>query len=313
MRDYLQVRAGAAATGNPTETVDIDYGDGGNGKSKFYGAIQHVLGPYAVVPHKSLLVAERHEQHPTVVADLFRKRLAVASETKRGRRLDDESVKNLTGGDRLTGRRMREDPWEFWPTHTLVMFSNHRPAVHGRDEGIWRRLRLVPWEVTIPEDERDEHLADKLQAEAPGILRVDRRRRGALPHATASTRPPRCAPPPTSTAEKRTSSAGSSPTCWKSHPHLVLLMRHQGRARGLVRRARHHDAIPRMNEVAATLRERGCKTAAAKRSSENGPLSGTASVSPNSGPKRRDLHLCHPCHLPSIRSRRNRSREGNSR
>jgi putative DNA primase/helicase len=105
------------------------------------------------------------------VARLFRKRLAVASETKAADTLDDEQVKNLTGGDRLSGRRMREDPWEFNPTHTLVMFSNHKSAIQGRDEGIWRRLRLVPWEVTIPEDERDPDLADKLAAEAPGILR----------------------------------------------------------------------------------------------------------------------------------------------
>ena len=168
--DYVQVRAGAGATGIPTETIDIDYGGGGNGKSKFHGAIQHVLGPYATVPHKSLLVAGRFEQHPTVIADLFRKRLALASETKQAEDLDDESVKNLTGGDRLKGRRMREDQWEFWPTHTLIMFPNHKPTVAGRDEGIWRRLRLVPWQVTIPENERDEQLATKLRAEAPGIL-----------------------------------------------------------------------------------------------------------------------------------------------
>lgn len=95
----------------------------------------------------------------------------MASETRAADVLDDEQVKNLTGGDRLSGRRMREDPWEFQPSHTLVMFSNHRPTIQGRDEGIWRRLRLVPWEVTIPEDERDDKLADKLEAEAPGILR----------------------------------------------------------------------------------------------------------------------------------------------
>lgn len=171
VRDYLQLRAGAGATGIPTETVDIDYGNGGNGKSKFHGAIQYVLGPYTTVPHKSLLVSGRFEQHPTVVAALFRKRLAVASETKAAETLNDEQVKNLTGGDRLEGRRMREDPWGFWPSHTLVLFSNHKPTVQGRDEGIWRRLRLVPWLVTITEDERDEGLAFKLQAEAPGILR----------------------------------------------------------------------------------------------------------------------------------------------
>jgi putative DNA primase/helicase len=190
VRCYLQMRAGAGATGIPTETVDVDYGHGGNGKSKFHGAVQYVLGPYATVPHKSLLVAGRFEQHATVIADLFRKRLAVASETKAAEALDDEQVKNLTGGDRLKGRRMREDPWEFWPTHTLIMFSNHKPTVRGRDEGIWRRLRLVPWAVTIAEGKRDEGLALKLAAEAPGILRwiVDGARR--FHHAGAKLNPP---------------------------------------------------------------------------------------------------------------------------
>src|SRR5262245_16628296 len=81
VRDYIQIRAGAAATGIPTETVDVDYGSGGNGKSKFWGAIQYVLGDYAVIPHKSLLITTHHEQHATVVANLFRRRLAIASET----------------------------------------------------------------------------------------------------------------------------------------------------------------------------------------------------------------------------------------
>ena len=219
VRDYVQVRAGAGATGIPTETVDVDYGCGGNGKSKFHGAVQHVLGPYATMPHKSLIVAGRFEQHATVVADLFRKRLAVASETKQAEDLDDESVKNLTGGDRLKGRRMREDPWEFWPTHTLVMFSNHKPTVQGRDEGIWRRLRLVPWQVTIPENKRDEHLATKLQAEAPGILKWIVDGAGELPPRRPQT--PHCGaqrhrPVP---QRKRTSSDGSSTRCCSVSRH----------------------------------------------------------------------------------------------
>ena len=171
IRRYLQIEAGAGATGYATETISVHHGGGANGKSKFFGALQYVLGPYAVTPHKSLLVASHHEQHATILASLFRARLAVASETAITDRLNDEQVKNLTGGDRLRARRMREDEWAFDPSHTLVMFSNHRPRVQGQDEGMWRRLRLVPWDVTIPSDERDEHLADKLAAEAPGILR----------------------------------------------------------------------------------------------------------------------------------------------
>lgn len=171
LREYLQREAGAAATGHPTETLSIHIGPGANGKSKHVGALQHVLGPYSVIPHKSLLITTRAEEHPTVIAALFRTRMAVASETASTAHLNDEQVKAITGGDRLSGRRIREDPWSFNPTHTMVMFSNHQPTVVGTDQGMWRRLRLIPWDVTIPVDERDEHLAAKLAEEAPGILR----------------------------------------------------------------------------------------------------------------------------------------------
>jgi putative DNA primase/helicase len=160
VRAYLQRAVGSAATGRPVEALFVNFGDGGNGKGKFYGAMSTVLGPYCVVPHKSLLVASRHEQHPTHVASLFRARMVVAAETGAGDRLDDP----------LAARRMREDEWRFMPTHTAFLHTNHKPKVRGTDEGIWRRVRLIPWNVTIPEDERDTDLADKLAAEAPGIL-----------------------------------------------------------------------------------------------------------------------------------------------
>ena len=171
VREYLQREAGAGASGRQTETLSIHYGLGGNGKSKFFGAVQHALGSYAVVPHKSLIVASRHEQHPTVFATLFRARLAVASETSESARINEEQVKNLTGNDRLAARRMREDEWHFDPSHTLVMFSNILPTINGTDNGIWRRVRMITWDVTIPTAEQDEALGDKLATEAPGILR----------------------------------------------------------------------------------------------------------------------------------------------
>jgi len=70
----------------------------------------------------------------------------------------------------MGGRRMREDPWEFDPTHTLVLFTNHRPKIAGTDAAIWRRVRLIPWDVTIADDKKDEHLDKKLRKEAAGIL-----------------------------------------------------------------------------------------------------------------------------------------------
>ena len=187
VRAYLQRLAGAGATGFPTEVLAINYGTGGNGKSKFWGGVSHALGPYACPAHKSLLLVQRYEPHDTEKADLFRRRLVIASESSEAARLHDEKVKHLTGGDRIKGRRMREDPWSFDPTHTMVLFSNFKPEIQGRDEGIWRRLQLVPWEVTIPRRAQDRDLAPKLAGESLGILRwlvegsVEFHRRGLDP------------------------------------------------------------------------------------------------------------------------------------
>lgn len=171
MRGYLQRIIGSAATGVPVEHLFVNVGDGANGKGKFYGAIAAVLGPgYYVVPHKSLLVAQRHEQHDTVKARLSGARMAVAAETGAGDRLDEAKIKELTGGDLLEARRMKEDPWQFDPSHTSILHTNHPPRIAGVDEGIWRRVRYIPWEVTIPASRRDEQLGAKLQDEAPGIL-----------------------------------------------------------------------------------------------------------------------------------------------
>jgi putative DNA primase/helicase len=170
MRRYLQEKAGSYATGYSPEELDINLGAGSNGKSKFLGQLMRVLGPYAVVPHKSLLVVQRHEQHETVMADLFGARLAVAAETQRAARIDEEKLKALTGGDQLWARRMREDRWPFWPTHCLVLHTNHRPIIRGVDDGIWRRPKLIPWDVTIPESERDPELAERLRKEEAQTL-----------------------------------------------------------------------------------------------------------------------------------------------
>lgn len=97
--------------------------------------------------------------------------MAVTNEIEDGRKLAENLVKQLTGGDRLKARYMRQDFFDFIPSHKLWIAGNHKPIIRGQDEGIWRRMRLVPFSVTIPENERDKHLEAKLQAEYPGILR----------------------------------------------------------------------------------------------------------------------------------------------
>lgn len=171
MRAYLARLFGHALEGRVSEHVlPIMFGEGANGKGTFIGAILGALGDYGDAADPDLLTARSFAAHPTAVADLFGLRLAVLHESDAGRQLAEGTAKRLTGGDRVKARRMREDFWAFDPSHTFVMLTNHKPTVSGVDEGIWRRLRLVPWDVIVPVDERDEHLPERLTLEADAVL-----------------------------------------------------------------------------------------------------------------------------------------------
>jgi putative DNA primase/helicase len=184
---FVQRLSGMFLTGVVQEHIlPIFWGVGANGKSTLINALLGVLGrDYAMKANTELLMASLGERHPTEIASLFGKRLVVASETHQGGRLNEARVKDLTGGEPLTARRMREDFWSFNPTHKIILVTNHKPVIRGRDEGIWRRLALVPFENVFwnPDDPRmqgknlpaelrqDKQLGDKLRAEYPGILR----------------------------------------------------------------------------------------------------------------------------------------------
>jgi putative DNA primase/helicase len=94
----------------------------------------------------------------------------LASELDGGQSMAESLVKDLTGGDTLVARFLHQEFFEFKSTHKLWIYGNHKLVIHGTDEGIWRRIHLVPFNVCIPEEERDERLPDKLQAELSGIL-----------------------------------------------------------------------------------------------------------------------------------------------
>jgi putative DNA primase/helicase len=170
LRRFVRRAVGYAATGVISEEMlVILHGTGANGKSTLVNAVMDTLGDYAMQVAPDLLLAKR-ASHPTELADLFGARLAAAVEVDQDRRLAESLVKQLTGRDRIKARRMREDFWEFDPTHTIFLATNHRPEVRGTDHAIWRRLKLVPFDVTIPEAEQDKRLAAKLRAERPGII-----------------------------------------------------------------------------------------------------------------------------------------------
>lgn len=171
MRDYLARLLGHGLEGRVTEhLLPILHGAGRNGKGTLTSAVIAALGEYADAADPDLLTARTFDAHPTSTADLFGLRLAVLHETDRGRRLAEATVKRLTGGDRIKARRMREDFWHFDPSHTFLMLTNHKPIISGTDVAIWARLRLVPWDVVIPPEERDLKLADKLALELDAVL-----------------------------------------------------------------------------------------------------------------------------------------------
>ena len=172
MRAFLARVTGISLEGQVSEhLLAVHYGSGANGKSTFFEAVMHAAGDYAGPADPHLLTARSYEAHPTGTADLFGMRLAVLHETDSGSRLAESTVKRLTGGDRIKARRMREDFWWFTPSHQFAMLTNHRPVIGGTDAAIWRRLRLVPWDVQIPAAEQDGRLGERLKLEADAVLR----------------------------------------------------------------------------------------------------------------------------------------------
>lgn len=169
---YVRRVFGYALTGDVREdALFIFYGTGANGKTTLLNAIRDAIGPdYAREAPPELLLAKRGESHPTDQADLFGRRVVTTVEMESGRRLAEVLVKRLTGRDPITARRMREDFWTFNPTHKIVLAANHKPIIQGTDRAIWRRIRLIPFTVTIPKDEQDRALGEKLREERKGIL-----------------------------------------------------------------------------------------------------------------------------------------------
>jgi putative DNA primase/helicase len=182
-RAFIQRAVGYSATGHVREhAVFFLYGKGRNGKGTFTHAISSVLGSYADVAPPGILLASRSERHPTDIIDLEGKRFVSSAETGQDREWNEERVKWLSGGDALKGRAMREN-WRapFTPTHKFWIESNHEPRVRGTDDGIWSRIKKIPFnaqwrEATDDAPDRahlpvqDTKLRDKLLAERPGIL-----------------------------------------------------------------------------------------------------------------------------------------------
>ena len=155
------------------ESLPIWFGSGANGKSTTQSALLHGLDGYGKKAVKDLLVASKFEHHPTEIADLAGARMVFCEEIEDGRHLDEALVKDLTGGGRKKARFMRQDNFEFEQTFSIFLLVNHRPAITGTDTGIWRRIRLVPWTVSIPPAQQrpQDEMVSELVADGSWILR----------------------------------------------------------------------------------------------------------------------------------------------
>jgi putative DNA primase/helicase len=168
---YLKRLFGYALTGITREhALAFLYGTGANGKSVLLSTVAGILGDYHTTAPIETFTDSKSDRHPTDLAGLMGARLVTASETEEGRRWAESKIKTLTGGDRVKARFMRQDFFEYVPQFKLVIAGNHKPGLRSVDEAISRRLHLVPFVVTIPAEERDKELAEKLKAEWPGIL-----------------------------------------------------------------------------------------------------------------------------------------------
>lgn len=167
--DYLQRLCGYALCGERnSHLLPIWLGFGRNGKSTAANVLTKAFGSYAAYAMPDLLTGR--DTHSSTIAALRGKRLVFAAESGEGRHLAEERIKALTGGDPITAKLLYQEPFTFQPTHLLMLFTNHRPIVRGSDNGIWRRLRLIPWEVTISPEQEDTTLPGRLQDELPGVL-----------------------------------------------------------------------------------------------------------------------------------------------
>lgn len=171
-RSYVQKAVGYTLTGDVSEQcLFFLFGEGKNGKTTFIETISAVLGDYFRKTRSDTLMLKRNAGIPNDVAALFGSRLVTVSEISTGQTLDEGLVKDLTGGDTIAARFLHAEVFNFKAGFKLWLYGNHKPTIRGKDEGIWRRIRLIPFLVTIPKEERDTHLTEKLARELPGILR----------------------------------------------------------------------------------------------------------------------------------------------
>jgi putative DNA primase/helicase len=168
---FVQTAAGWSLSGDTSEqTMFILYGTGANGKSTFLNTIMYLLGEYALATPTETFMKKNGDNYSNDVARLRGTRFVTTTEVEQGRRMSEPLIKKITGNDEMTARFLYGEFFNFKPTCKIFMATNHKPVIKGADYGIWRRIKLIPFNTRITEEKQDKHLEMKLREEASGIL-----------------------------------------------------------------------------------------------------------------------------------------------
>lgn len=169
---YVQKAVGYSLSGSTREQcLFVLFGNGSNGKSVFLDVLTYIFGTYSTnMQADTIMVRKANGGANTDIARLKGARLVTSSEPNEGVRMDEGLVKQLTGGDKVTARFLYGKEFEFTPEFKLWLATNHKPIIRGTDDGIWRRMNLIPFTVSIPDEKKDKNLKYKLFAESVGIL-----------------------------------------------------------------------------------------------------------------------------------------------
>ncbi|EKS8366787.1 DNA primase [Bacillus cereus] len=170
--EFIQKSIGYSLTSDISEQVMFFlYGSGRNGKSTFINTIKSLLGNYAKQTNSDTFIKKKHDSGVNNdIARLAGARFVSAVESEEGQQLSEALVKQITGGEPISARFLRQEFFEFTPAFKVFFTTNHKPIIKGMDEGIWRRVRMIPFIVTIPKDKVDRKLPEKLSMEMSGIL-----------------------------------------------------------------------------------------------------------------------------------------------
>lgn len=171
LQHFLQLAMGYTLTGSVREECFFFlYGGGANGKSKFLGAIQDVLGDYAQTVPFDLFLARRFDDRAKTLAELPGSRMVLGIEAEEGRKWDTQTITTLTGGDRISARHLYSSPFQFEPTCKIWLAANHKPTINDPTDAFYRRFIPIPFQAQFRGEAQDKDLAAKLEAEANGIL-----------------------------------------------------------------------------------------------------------------------------------------------